>query len=48
MLGPSNEEAATAALSAWPGRLQVGGGIDPENARMWIERGAEKVGLVLG
>ena len=43
MLGPGNQEAATEALSAWPGRLQVGGGIDAGNARMWIERGAEKV-----
>ena len=43
MLGPGNEDAATEALLAWPGRLQVGGGINPENARKWIERGAEKV-----
>ena len=44
MLGPGNEEAAMEALSAWPGRLQIGGGINSENAKLWIERGAEKVG----
>ena len=44
MLGPGNDEATMEALSAWPGRLQVGGGINSENAKLWIERGAEKVG----
>ena len=29
MLGPGNEEAALAALRAYPGGLQVGGGITP-------------------
>ena len=43
MLGHGNEEAAIEALSAWLGHMQVGGGITPENARQWIERGAEKV-----
>ncbi|KAI4131982.1 MAG: hypothetical protein LQ338_000966 [Usnochroma carphineum] len=43
MLGPGNEEAAREALEAWPSGLQVGGGISAENAKMWIERGAEKV-----
>ncbi|KAL8776870.1 MAG: hypothetical protein Q9213_008100 [Squamulea squamosa] len=43
MLGPGNESAAQEALEAWPGGLQVGGGITAENARQWIERGAEKV-----
>ncbi|KAG6993840.1 chromatin-remodeling ATpase INO80 [Physcia stellaris] len=43
MLGPGNDEVAMEALSAWPGRLQVGGGINAENAKLWIERGAEKV-----
>lgn len=43
MLGPGNDSAATAALAAWPGGLQLGGGITPENARLWLERGAEKV-----
>ncbi|KAL8926752.1 MAG: hypothetical protein Q9208_002826 [Pyrenodesmia sp. 3 TL-2023] len=43
MLGPGNEEAAQEALTAWHGGLQVGGGITVDNARLWIERGAEKV-----
>jgi len=43
MLGPGNEEAAKEALAAWPGHLQVGGGINDKNAAMWIERGASKV-----
>lgn len=43
MLGPNNDAAAMEALAAWPGGLQVGGGINDGNAREWIERGAEKV-----
>ncbi|KAI0405706.1 Phosphoribosylformimino-5-aminoimidazole carboxamide ribotide isomerase [Xylaria palmicola] len=43
MLGPGNDEAAREALAAWPGHLQVGGGISDENAVLWIERGASKV-----
>ncbi|KAL8898700.1 MAG: hypothetical protein Q9207_006572 [Kuettlingeria erythrocarpa] len=43
MLGPGNEEAAQEALETWHGRLQVGGGITADNARLWIERGADKV-----
>ncbi|KAL8657151.1 MAG: hypothetical protein Q9226_002210 [Calogaya cf. arnoldii] len=43
MLGPGNEAAAREALKAWPDRLQLGGGITVENARHWIEQGAEKV-----
>ncbi|KAL8855173.1 MAG: hypothetical protein Q9221_000079 [Calogaya cf. arnoldii] len=43
MLGPGNEAAAREALKAWPDRLQLGGGITAENARHWIEQGAEKV-----
>ncbi|MBP5351378.1 MAG: phosphoribosylformimino-5-aminoimidazole carboxamide ribotide isomerase [Fibrobacterales bacterium] len=43
LLGPGNEEAAKAALRAWPGGLQVGGGINPANALSWIEAGAAKV-----
>ena len=33
MLGKGNESAAKEALAAWPGGLQVGGGIRPGNAR---------------
>ncbi|KAK8076563.1 hypothetical protein PG994_003835 [Apiospora phragmitis] len=43
MLGPKNDAAATEALAAWPGGLQVGGGINDGNARGWVEKGAEKV-----
>ena len=43
MLGPGNEVAAQEALSAWPGALQLGGGITDTNAKQWIEKGAEKV-----
>ncbi|TDZ68211.1 1-(5-phosphoribosyl)-5-[(5-phosphoribosylamino)methylideneamino] imidazole-4-carboxamide isomerase [Colletotrichum trifolii] len=43
MLGPGNAEAAREALAAWPGGLQVGGGVDDGNARGWIEAGAAKV-----
>ncbi|KAI0166487.1 Phosphoribosylformimino-5-aminoimidazole carboxamide ribotide isomerase [Xylariaceae sp. FL1272] len=43
MLGPGNDEAAQEALSAWPGHLQVGGGINDKNAAHWIEKGASQV-----
>lgn len=42
-LGPGCDAAAEEALAAWPGRLQIGGGINGANARDWIEKGAEKV-----
>ncbi|KAL6869416.1 Enzyme that catalyzes the fourth step in the histidine pathway [Amphichorda felina] len=43
MLGPGNDQAAREALQAWPGGLQVGGGISDKNAKEWIDAGAEKV-----
>mgnify|MGYP000120552399 FL=1 len=43
MLGPGNEEQALKALRAYPGGLQVGGGITPENAAYYIENGASHV-----
>jgi len=43
MLGPGNTEAARESLAAWPGKLQVGGGITDKNAKEWIDAGAEKV-----
>lgn len=46
MLGPGNEDAAREALAAWPGALQVGGGVTDQNAREWIEKGAEKVTML--
>ncbi|KAL9552806.1 Histidine biosynthesis bifunctional protein hisB [Mucor bainieri] len=42
-LGPNNDEAAKEALQAWPGGLQVGGGITLENAQEWLSLGASKV-----
>jgi phosphoribosylformimino-5-aminoimidazole carboxamide ribotide isomerase len=43
MLGPGNEAAAMDALTAWPGGLQLGGGITDANAEQWLERGAAHV-----
>jgi phosphoribosylformimino-5-aminoimidazole carboxamide ribotide isomerase len=43
MLGQGNEAAAKAALQAYPGGLQIGGGIHAENAAQWIEWGASHV-----
>jgi phosphoribosylformimino-5-aminoimidazole carboxamide ribotide isomerase len=43
MLGPGNEDAAKEALAAWPGGMQIGGGITDKNAAQWIDWGAEKV-----
>jgi phosphoribosylformimino-5-aminoimidazole carboxamide ribotide isomerase len=42
-LGSGNESEARAALAAYPGGLQVGGGVDPGNARGWLEAGASHV-----
>lgn len=43
MLGSGNEQAALAALTAYPGGLQVGGGITTENAKKYIDAGASHV-----
>ena len=43
MLGPGNETQARAALAAYPGGLQVGGGIQLGNAREWLDAGASHV-----
>ena len=43
MLGPGSEQAAVEALQAFPGGLQVGGGITVENAGYWLEQGASEV-----
>lgn len=42
-LGAGNDEASRDALAAWPGGLQVGGGIVPGNAEEWIRAGASHV-----
>ncbi|MDR3012535.1 MAG: phosphoribosylformimino-5-aminoimidazole carboxamide ribotide isomerase [Chitinispirillales bacterium] len=43
MLGPGNEDAAVNALGAYPGGMHVGGGINPSNARKFIDAGASHV-----
>ena len=43
MLGPGNEAAAQSALTAYPGGLQIGGGINADNARAWLDAGASHV-----
>ncbi len=42
-LGPGNDAAAREALAAWPGGLQIGGGITADNAAQWLEAGASHV-----
>ena len=42
-LGPGNDEAAGSALAAFPGGLQIGGGITADNARAWLDAGASHV-----
>jgi phosphoribosylformimino-5-aminoimidazole carboxamide ribotide isomerase len=43
MLGKGNEAAAKEALAAWPGGLQIGGGIRADNAQLWLDAGASHV-----
>ena len=43
MLGSGNEEAALLALKSYPKGLQVGGGIDSENAKKYIDAGASHI-----
>jgi phosphoribosylformimino-5-aminoimidazole carboxamide ribotide isomerase len=43
MLGPGNETEARSALAAFPGGLQIGGGINAENAHGWLDAGASHV-----
>ena len=43
LLGPGNEEEAKSALRAFPGGMQIGGGINSENASGWLEAGASQV-----
>jgi phosphoribosylformimino-5-aminoimidazole carboxamide ribotide isomerase len=42
-LGPGNHAAALSALRAFPGGLQMGGGITPTNAKAYLEAGASHV-----
>lgn len=43
MLGPGNNQAAEQALAAWPGGMQIGGGINADNAGEWLEKGASHI-----
>lgn len=43
MLGPGNDVEARSALAAYPGGLQVGGGVNAANARGWLDAGASHV-----
>ena len=43
MLGPGNESAAREALAAFPGGLQLGGGINIDNAAGFLKDGASHV-----
>lgn len=42
-LGPGNREAALSALRAFPGGLQMGGGVTPDNAAEYLDAGASHV-----
>lgn len=42
-LGAGNGDAARDALQAWPGGLQLGGGINIRNAVEWLEAGASHI-----
>lgn len=43
MLGPGNDGEARAALAAYRGGLQLGGGVNADNARNWLDAGASQV-----
>jgi phosphoribosylformimino-5-aminoimidazole carboxamide ribotide isomerase len=43
MLGPGNEQKARSALRAYPGGLQIGGGVTADNAGEWLTAGASHV-----
>ncbi|PIX49729.1 MAG: phosphoribosylformimino-5-aminoimidazole carboxamide ribotide isomerase [Armatimonadetes bacterium CG_4_8_14_3_um_filter_66_20] len=43
LLGPGNEDEALSALRAYPGGLQVGGGLNPDNAQRFLDAGASHV-----
>jgi phosphoribosylformimino-5-aminoimidazole carboxamide ribotide isomerase len=43
MLGPGNDAEARAALRAFPGGLQLGGGVNLSNASSWLDSGASHV-----
>lgn len=42
-LGGGNQESAFSALQAWPGGMQYGGGVTPDNAGLYLDAGASHV-----
>jgi phosphoribosylformimino-5-aminoimidazole carboxamide ribotide isomerase len=42
-LGGGNQDAALDALRAWPGGMQYGGGVTPDNAQTYLDAGASHV-----
>jgi len=42
-LGSGNDAGARSALAAFPGGLQIGGGVNAQNARGWLDAGASHV-----
>ncbi len=40
---PLNAAAAVDALESWPNAFQLGGGLNPDNAPGWIDRGAAAI-----
>ena len=43
LLGPGNDASARAALAAFPGGMHLGGGVNLENARGWLDVGASHI-----
>jgi phosphoribosylformimino-5-aminoimidazole carboxamide ribotide isomerase len=43
LLGAGNDAAAREALAAYPGGLHLGGGVNLDNARGWLDAGASHV-----
>src|SRR5205807_1164987 len=43
ILGPGNDEEARRALKSFPRGLQLGGGVNLDNAQGWLEAGASHV-----
>lgn len=43
MLGRGNEKAAVDALKAYPNGMQIGGGINPSNALLYLDAGASHI-----
>jgi len=43
MLGAGNDAEAQSALAAFPGGMQIGGGVNLDNAQHWLDAGASQV-----